>query len=106
LEAEVDAVMEDALRAEMIEVDLFNVMTATDLHHELACALDFPDFYGQNWNAFWDAITGLVEMPRVLRFHGWEAFSDRLPREAQMMRQCLADMQREYPAWAAQVEYV
>jgi ribonuclease inhibitor len=98
--------MEEEFRVEIIEINLSGVVTAKDLHCVLSQALDFPDFYGQNWNAFWDAITGLVEMPRVLRFHGWEAFSDRLPREAQMMRQCLADMQREYPEWAAQVEYV
>jgi ribonuclease inhibitor len=98
--------MEEAFRVEIIEINLSGVVTAKDLHRVLLRALDFPDFYGQNWDAFWDAITGLVEMPRVLRFHGWEAFSDRLPREAQMLRQCLDNMQREYPTQAAQVEYV
>ncbi|MFE9574497.1 barstar family protein [Streptomyces sp. NPDC006692] len=24
---------------------------------------DFPYFYGRNWDAFWDAVTGLVEIP-------------------------------------------
>jgi RNAse (barnase) inhibitor barstar len=99
-------VLARSYRLVTVEIDLSKVMTTSDLHLELARALDFPDFYGQNWNAFWDAITGLVEMPRVLRFHGWEAFSDRLPRDAQMLRQCLDDMQREYPTLAAQVEYV
>ncbi len=100
------AVLARNYRQVTVEIDLSTVMTATDLHHELARALDFPDFYGQNWDAFWDAITGLVVMPRVLRFRGWQGLVDRLPQEAQRLRQCLEDMQRAYPDGATQVEYV
>jgi ribonuclease inhibitor len=98
--------MEEESRVAIIKIDLSGVMTVQDLHLELARALNFPDFYGQNWDAFWDTITGLVEMPRVLRFYGWQGLVDRLPDDARIMRKCLDDMQKQYPNWASQVEYL
>lgn len=42
-----------------------------DLHATLARAFGFPEWYGKNWDAFWDAITGLVRLPErmVVRGH-------------------------------------
>ena len=72
----------------------------------LMTALAFPGFYGRNWDAFWDAITGLVEMPNTLRLEGWQALEAHLPRDACLLWQCLERMQQQYPTLAARVEYV
>ncbi|KAM3111696.1 barstar family protein [Phormidesmis sp. 146-33] len=93
-------------RREVVDVNLSGVMTAGDLHAELSRALEFPNFYGHNWDAFWDAITGLVEMPKKLCFHGWQGFAKRLPSEAYMLCQCLEEMEQEHPEWASEVEFV
>ena len=92
-------------RRGLVEIDLSAVGTAGQLHEVLAAALGFPAWYGANWDAFWDGITGLVAMPRRLRLAGWAGLAARLPREAELMRQCLDDMTRMYPAQAAAVEY-
>jgi ribonuclease inhibitor len=92
-------------RREVVEIDLSAVTTPDELQLLLLRSLDFPDWYGCNWNAFWDAITGLVEMPRRLRLVGWAGFAARLPGDARLMRECLDDMAAQYPADAAQVEY-
>ncbi|WP_078662734.1 barstar family protein [Streptomyces bicolor] len=39
------------------------VRDAGELQRLLQRELLLPDFYGRNWNAFWDAITGLVALP-------------------------------------------
>ena len=52
-------------RLEKVVIDVGDVATAGELHHVLMTALGFPGFYGRNWNAFWDAITALVEMPDI-----------------------------------------
>ncbi|WP_268800413.1 barstar family protein [Pseudomonas huanghezhanensis] len=39
--------------------------SAEELHCVLRGALGFPGWQGCNWDAFWDAITGLIEMPRA-----------------------------------------
>jgi ribonuclease inhibitor len=57
-------------RREVVEIDLSAVTTPGELQLLLMESLDFPGWYGCNWNAFWDAITGLVAMPRRLRLVG------------------------------------
>jgi ribonuclease inhibitor len=89
----------------VVEIVLSEVGTTDELHAKLSDALGFPDFYGRNWDAFWDSITGLVEMPRQLRFYGWNEFVERFPEESHKLQNCLADMIREYPEWASDVEY-
>lgn len=93
-------------RQELVEIDLKDITTTGELHTLLALALGFPDFYGRNWVAFWDAITGLVLMPRRLRLIGWAGFATRLPEEARHLRECLADALAQLPQISSVVEVV
>ncbi len=92
-------------RPEVVEIDLSAVATADELQLLLMDRLGFPGWYGCNWNAFWDAITGLVAMPRRLRLAGWSGFAARLPDDARLMRKCLDDMAAQYPEATAWLEY-
>lgn len=87
-------------------IDLSEINTPRQLHAALAAALDFPSFYGMNWDAFHDAITGLVDMPHQLELRGWPAFAARLPHDAATLQHILARMAQDMPAQAAQVQYV
>jgi len=69
-----------------LAIDLAAVHDERELHSVLKQALDFPDSYGMNWSAFWDTITGLVELPAELAFTGWAAFEQRCPEAAAMLR--------------------
>ena len=89
---------------EALEIDLNSVRSAEDLQILLEEKLCFPGFYGRNWNAFWDAITGLVQLPSKIRFLGWENFESRLPEDACLMRECLTDYQRELADQASKIE--
>ena len=93
-------------RSPLVNIDLSHVATSDQLHCMLGAALGFPDWYGQNWDAFWDAITGLVEMPKILQLTGWSGFAQRLPRDARLMQQCLAQMTAEYPKLAPEIHYI
>ena len=88
-----------------VSIDLRSITTAPQLHAALAAALGFPSMYGMNWDAFHDAITGLVEMPQQLELVGWPALQARLPRDAALLQRCLARMAQEMPVAAAQVRY-
>lgn len=92
-------------RPDLVEIDLANARTASELQALLRDSLDFPGWYGCNWNAFWDAITGLVDMPRTLRLIGWTEFNIRLPSDAQLMMECLQEMADKYPELASKVVY-
>ena len=89
----------------IITIDLRGVISAEDLQIILKDKLEFPDFYGKNWNAFWDAITGLVEMPEKIIFLGWDVFSVKLPKEAEMLKELLEDYNNDFSIWKCEVEY-
>lgn len=94
-----------AHRTEQIEIDLSAADSSKSLQFLLRESLGFPAWYGCNWDAFWDGITGLVEMPRRLRLRGWREFAARLPEDAHLLRQCLNDMADQFPDDAATIEY-
>jgi ribonuclease inhibitor len=77
-----------------IEIDVGEVQTTRGLHVLLREKLDFPEFYGHNWSAFWDAISGLVEIPTRIKFLNWDKLEQRLNFDARMLRQCLTDLSK------------
>lgn len=92
-------------RLQVVKIDLSGVASSDELHSTLRVALGFPGWYGCNWDAFWDAITGIVQMPSQLKISGWETLSRRLPGDVRLMQKCLADMKIEYPELASDVEF-
>ncbi len=92
-------------RPQLVQIDLSGVMSTDEFHSTLSDALRFPGWYGRNWDAFWDAITGLVEMPVQLKISGWDALCKRLPNDAELMQKCLDDLSLEYPSLAPNVEF-
>jgi RNAse (barnase) inhibitor barstar len=80
----------------VLTIDVSPAEDERSLHALLAQALEFPNFYGMNWSAFWDAITGLVQIPTHVRFAGWEHLNDRTPHGAAMLRQALERYQHQY----------
>lgn len=73
----------------LISINVGGITSTKDLHKLLKKELNFPDFYGMNWDAFWDSITGLVEMPEQLEIKGWENLRKVLNYDAEMLLKCL-----------------
>lgn len=44
---------------ELYTIDFSNVKQYTEMHLVIRDALDFPDYYGRNWSAFWDCLTDM-----------------------------------------------
>ncbi|RNB89619.1 barnase inhibitor [Brevibacillus fluminis] len=80
-----------------ITIDVSGVRSKEELHLVLKSSLKFPDFYGMNLSAFWDAITGLVEMPSNLTFLGWNTLKELLPDVAQSIEKTFEDYNDYYP---------
>ncbi|MFF7262984.1 barstar family protein [Streptomyces sp. NPDC008159] len=80
----------------MITIDVSEVTDERALHLLLKRELSFPDFYGMNWAAFWDAITGLVRIPDHVRFLGWDQLGAGVPGGAAMLRRALDDYHATY----------
>jgi hypothetical protein len=87
------------------EIDVSTVEKPEDLQLLLARSLDFPNWCGCNWNAFGDAIKGLVEMPCRLRLVGWTTLAAQLRDDVKWLRQRLDEIATQYPMLVAEVEY-
>jgi len=96
---------EEDLRKVIVSIDVGNIQDSSELHSLLKKELEFPDFYGMNWDAFWDAITGLVELPETLSFEGWDKLKTVLPEDSQILNSLLNKFNEEHPSWKCIVIY-
>ena len=51
-------------------IDFRNVKYYVETHQIIKKALDFPDYYGENWGAFWDCITDKVWEDLLIEIYG------------------------------------
>ena len=86
-------------------IDVTEIKTAKELQEKLKKELDFPEFYGMNWDAFWDTITGLVELPERLTITGWDNIVITLPKESKTLKTLLEKFNRDYPMCKCIVKY-
>lgn len=97
--------MNEDERIQLITINLDSVKTIKELHYELKKALDFPMYYGMNWDAFWDVITGMVELPVILEIIGWSHIENSLPKDAMILKQLFDKFNTEFPEWSCEVKY-
>ena len=87
-------------------IDITEIKSSKELQKKLKKELAFPEFYGMNWEAFWDAITGLVELPEVLVIRGWNNIVETLPSDTEIMRALFEKFNKNYPMCNFIVEYI
>ena len=86
-------------RPEKLILDMSGILDAETLHEYLSKRLNFPGYYGYNFDAFWDCITdeGQSSMPSTLQVEGLAALEKYLPEEHTKLMGCLKDYEKEYP---------
>ncbi len=80
-----------------MRIDLSNIENEEHLHSILAKEFDFPSFYGNNWDAFRDSISGLIELPKVINFEGSNSLKNKHPLSYKQLRGCFDELEKEYP---------
>lgn len=70
-------------------IDLAGCKTKAAVHELFKQKLEFPEFYGANWDAFLDAITGFVEMPDEVVLINWQDFAQACPMDMQILREII-----------------
>ncbi|MGI5170251.1 barstar family protein [Spirillospora sp. CA-253888] len=96
--------MADHSDTSKIVIDLANVSEAGQLHRLLQRELDFGPYYGRNWNAFWDAITGFITLPDELALTSWSHLERALPEDAATMRGLLEEQRKHLAGLGRTVE--
>mgnify|MGYP002514519226 FL=1 len=59
------------------------------IHYIIKEALDFPDYYGQNWDAFWDCLTDMYGDPIHIEIIGLEVIERKFGDSAMKMIEIL-----------------
>lgn len=78
----------------IITLDLSECKYIDDMHQRIKMAFDFPDYYGENWDAFWDLIRGTRDNT-IVEIKGLASLSKALRKEVNKMIECLEDNIKE-----------
>ncbi|UOR05952.1 barstar family protein [Hymenobacter aerilatus] len=81
-----------------LTLDLSGLTTKADLHMFFKRELAFEDWYGVSWDAFWDSIVAIADMPVVLTLQHWQDFAAACPRDMKILREVIADYNDYVPS--------
>ena len=74
----------------VVTLDVTGCKSRGELHRRIREAFEFPDFYGQNWDAFWDLLRSECDADKVVVIGAYT-----LPRElgpsAEMIKSVLQE---------------
>ena len=74
-------------------LDFSKVQYLGEVHKIIKEELDFPDYYGENWYAFWDCLTDMIgDDPLHIELRGMEHLQNKFPRAAKIMLEELKDL--------------
>ena len=80
----------------IIELDLTGCNTLYELHERIRVTLDFPEWYGANWDAFWDLLWSDCYANKIV-IKGMQS----LPAKLQEDRSILCEiLERNKQQWA------
>lgn len=72
-------------------LDFSKVEYYLDIHNVIKKELDFPDYYGCNWDAFWDCLTDMVGRPINIKIVGIENIENKFADGVRTMLETLQD---------------
>ena len=66
-------------------IDFSRVNYYLEMHQIIKEALDFPDYYGCNWDAFWDCLTDMYGEPIHIEIIGLDVIERNFGDDAEIM---------------------
>ena len=70
-------------------IDFSNVKYYMEMHKIIQVSLNFPDYYGCNWDAFWDCLTDMYGDPIHIEIIGLEVIEKKFGDAANKMIEIL-----------------
>ena len=74
---------------EIYTLDFSNVNYINEVHEIIKKGLDFPDYYGKNWYAFWDCLTDMYGDPIHIEIIGLDVIRRKFDGSADKMIEIL-----------------
>ncbi|WP_257974521.1 barstar family protein, partial [Vibrio parahaemolyticus] len=92
------------IRRGIMRIDLIMIENENQLHELMANCFGFPDYYGKNWDAFWDCLCD-SDLPKVIEFVGSSHLKSAHPESFESLKSCFDDLSREYPNIGTRVDW-
>ena len=90
-------------KEKIVTLDLTGCKYLGEIHQRIKKAFDFPDFYGENWDAFWDLLRTECDADRI-NIYGEETVSEELKPSVKMIYEILKEFQEHCAKYDEQVE--
>ena len=78
-----------------IIIDCSNIKDKKELHEQFKIKFNFPDYYGMNWDAFWDCLTEKNNLPSKLIMKNFNNLKLILPKETRVFEKIIKDFMEE-----------
>ena len=86
-------------------LDLTGCNSWHDMHERFKVALHFPDYYGCNWDAFYDSLSGYSDV-NFIEIRGEHTLSPEFTDSMKMMHRILDDVKVYFAKYAEEFDYV
>lgn len=77
-------------------LDFSNINSAEDMHKIIKCEFNFPDYYGMNWDAFWDCMTDMVGTRLDIEVIGLDKIYSKFAKSVDILIDSLRDLKHIY----------
>ena len=77
---------------DLYTIDFTNVQHFLEMHFVIRDSLDFPDYYGCNFDAFWDCLTNMIGRPIHIEIKGLEVIIRKFGDAANVMIEILKEL--------------
>ena len=80
---------------EKYTIDFRGVKNYYDMHFTIRDSLDFPDYYGCNWSAFWDCLTDMLGRPIHIEIIGLDVIRRKFDGAADKIVEILKELKHD-----------
>lgn len=90
-------------KEKIITLDLTGCKYLGEIHQRIKKAFDFPDFYGENWDAFWDLLRTECDADKIVII-GEETVSKELVPSMEMINEILQELKEHLEKYGERIE--
>ena len=87
----------------IVTLDLTDCRFLGEIHLRIKRAFDFPDFYGENWDAFWDLLWSECDANKIVVI-GEKTVSKELIPSVEMVNKILQELKEDRKKYGDELE--
>lgn len=87
----------------IVTLDLTDCRFLGEIHLRIKKAFDFPDFYGENWDAFWDLLWSECDANKIVVI-GEKTVSKELIPSVEMVNKILQELKEDRKKYGDKLE--